>query len=1112
MSLRRAPRAGRASIAALVCAAMTTTLVAVPGAATAAPSPRTTSAVGPASVDPLDGLVTNGPIYDIARSGGTTYVGGDFDYLGVRTGPLVGVSATTGEQVLDVPLLKPYRFSNILGGGGSALSGPHISTIRADGAGGWYVAGAFAVADDEIVGVARVSPTGTVQWATEIDSGFYQGYPINAWVRSLEVHDDVLLISGFFANVGNQPHNGVAAIDPDDGSVLPFTSAVTGDTRDATLANGVVYIAQESRLRAVNYPSGTARSLNVSVSTLHDVEYYDGRVMTNAGTFDDGGNVEPTICPIGRASVRSGTELSTVTSGGVVTCDLATAQTLSTIPVTSVHAKVDRSGDTLYVSDKGSLAAYDAGTGDPLAWNRTTNDTDGGDVFSYAIAQSAGTVLAWQRQATSLDVAERANLAAIDADGDITAWDPSANDTVRALVVDGDDLVVGGAFTQVDQTLMSRLARVDLTSGAVRDWTPVANGTVQSLDVAAGVTYAGGQFTTVNGDPHNRLAAIDSAGNAIPTWTAGASSTVSAIDEHDGVLYVGGVFTQVTGSPRNRLAALDAIDGSLLPWNPGADDLVRTVAATTDAVYVGGAFQEVDGQPRARAAAIDPVSGDLLGWDPGTDGEVWSIAVDDVAIYLGGTFTTVASAARQSLAAVSPGGQLLDWAPDPSGAVYALVAADGLVSAAGAIGSGAFGFRSTRSTPTFSATLLPSEATTISFAQYPAPTETGITGAVTDVVSGEPVNGAFVAALTSSGFAIAGGAQADENGNFSLPVPAGSYYLYLFDPRGAHQFGFFGAPEAFAVTGGNQTDATLTMTTTRGAIGGTVTEAVAGTPLADVAAIVLSSTGISEAATLTDGAGAYHVPGLRAGNHFIGFVDTNGAHPVRFFPNSGDVPNATQLAVAAGATTPADGVLPTQAPAAGASTLSGTVTESPSGAPLTGVLVIALDAANFRLVRATTTDPGGHYEMSVPAGTYKLAFLDTNGTTSFEWFDDQPNTGLASATSVSAPGVVDESLLRNTGSISGTVSDAVTAEPLDGAWAVAIASDGSIAGGTTTDLDGDYTIAELPPGSYRVTFVDPNGGRRQEYYDGSFNSQGAQVITVTAAAVTGGIDAGLAAP
>ncbi len=97
--------------------------------------------------------------------------------------------------------------------------------------------------------------------------------------------------------------------------------------------------------------------------------------------------------------------------------------------------------------------------------------------------------------------------------------------------------------------------------------------------------------------------------------------------------------------------------------------------------------------------------------------------------------------------------------------------------------------------------------------------------------------------------------------------------------------------------------------------------------------------------------------------------------------------------------------------------------------------------------------------------------------------------------------------------MAGTITDDPSGTPIGGAWVVAIAP-GGIAGGAAhavTAANGTYTIAGLAAGTYRATFVDPKGGRAQEYYNNSPDYAGATPINVTAGA-TATVNAALALP
>lgn len=127
-----------------------------------------------------------------------------------------------------------------------------------------------------------------------------------------------------------------------------------------------------------------------------------------------------------------------------------------------------------------------------------------------------------------------------------------------------------------------------------------------------------------------------------------------------------------------------------------------------------------------------------------------------------------------------------------------------------------------------------------------------------------------------------------------------------------------------------------------------------------------------------------------------------------------------------------------------------------------------------------------------------------------EWHDNQPYTGISTASSVTAPVVTNAALDRNAGTMAGTITDDVSGAPVAGAWVIAIGPSG-IAGGAVTTANGSYSITGLKAGTYRATFADPNGGRTQEYWNNSTTFGGASPITIAGGATTT-IDAALHHP
>lgn len=388
---------------------------------------------------------------------------------------------------------------------------------------------------------------------------------------------------------------------------------------------------------------------------------------------------------------------------------------------------------------------------------------------------------------------------------------------------------------------------------------------------------------------------------------------------------------------------------------------------------------------------------------------------------------------------------------------------------------------------------------------------TGVSGTVLDADSGTPIPGAWVAMLRTSDFTLAAGLVADGAGEFSGEVPAGSYFAYAIDPTGRHTAGFFGGPTPVVVTAGSMTTADPALQPTRGKIAGTVTTQGTGAPIPGAWALASSATTFApELLAVADGSGQFEMDDLTAGGHFVAYVDPSGAHAPEYFGDSPAPVGAVTANVSGGTTTTANGTPPAQTPVGTGATLSGNVIESGTNEPLADVAVIAMRAADYGFARAELTDASGNYSLDVAPGSYKLVFLDRTGGHHMEWHDNQPYTSIATAASVVAPSVTNAALEPNTGTMTGTITDDGSGAPVAGAWVVAIGPSG-IAGGAFTAANGSYTITGLEAGTYRATFVDPNEGRLQEYWNNAADYGTSTPITIAGGASTV-IDAALGLP
>jgi hypothetical protein len=188
---------------------------------------------------------------------------------------------------------------------------------------------------------------------------------------------------------------------------------------------------------------------------------------------------------------------------------------------------------------------------------------------SFAWARPAGAAAGTQR-------VRRYNLLSYNlTTGVINAgFAPVLNGQVRALSVspDGLRLYVGGDFTIVNRVSHQHLVAFGITSGAlVSTFRPTINGIVEALAATNTSVYAGGAFTEVNGTLRTRLALLAKDTAKLANWAPTANSDVRAllVAPNRSRLIVGGAFTLVDGQLASGLAAVSLGSGAKFPFAVG---------------------------------------------------------------------------------------------------------------------------------------------------------------------------------------------------------------------------------------------------------------------------------------------------------------------------------------------------------------------------------------------------------------------------------------------------------------------------------------------------------------------------------------------------------------
>ena len=200
---------------------------------------------------------------------------------------------------------------------------------------------------------------------------------------------------------------------------------------------------------------------------------------------------------------------------------------------------------------------------------------------------------------------------------------------------------------------------------------------------------------------------------------------------------------------------------------------------------------------------------------------------------------------------------------------------------------------------------------------------------------------------------------------------------------------------------------------------------------------------------------------------------------------------------------------PTAATAAGTASISGTVTDADSLAPLQNVIVRLYPSAGpVEVLAETTTDEFGDYELvDLEAGTYKLLFLPEGATYQSEWYPS--GYGYASATSFAladAEALVADFDLDPKGTLSGSVigTNGASGAP----FTVLLYKydigeyQGFAFGGspewTSSTLEWSFSV---PPGTYRIRYSDTRpegpGSYRTEVHDNEFELADGEEFIVT---------------
>jgi hypothetical protein len=359
---------------------------------------------------------------------------------------------------------------------------------------------------------------------------------------------------------------------------------------------------------------------------------------------------------------------------------------------------------------------------------------------------------------------------------------------------------------------------------------------------------------------------------------------------------------------------------------------------------------------------------------------------------------------------------------------------------------------------------------------------TVVTGVVRDGATGLPLAKMWVSLLDAGGkpvgLLITG---ADGRYRFGYLAMA-SYRLRFSDPTGGHATSYwrdattFASATAVVAAGGTVVaDGVLAPLTT---IEGSITDQVTAGPVAGAMVTVLNESGTPITYTQADASGWYRFLNLVAGTYRLLFADPTAAHTSEYWNDAATFASATPLRAAGGKVTADVALTPL-------STVRGQLRDRVTLQPIPGARVVLYAPSGSTLAMAFTDADGAFVFVNLAPASYRLGFGDPTGG-HFPGFSGSSST-LADATVVTtSPGLTatSDATLEPATTISGTVTDRLSAQPISGVRVLLLDEGGRAVGMAYTDADGRYRFVNLRVAVYRLSFTDPTGGRAMQFWNG----------------------------
>ncbi len=324
----------------------------------------------------------------------------------------------------------------------------------------------------------------------------------------------------------------------------------------------------------------------------------------------------------------------------------------------------------------------------------------------------------------------------------------------------------------------------------------------------------------------------------------------------------------------------------------------------------------------------------------------------------------------------------------------------------------------------------PNNQTTIANASL-VPNGGSIQGTVTNAITSLPIAGASVSVFQNR--TLIASSTTNGSGTYTISDLPPDSYVVLVSATGFQQ-----QIEGATVSSGMTTTADFALQPNPGSISGQVTDALTSAPI-EGAHIAVFKDSILVGFDNTDSSGNYTIPDLVPGDYAV--VVTSTDYNSQFVGASvfSNVNTIVNFAL-------------TSPPGA----IAGRVIDINTSLPIPSATVAVFQDEIF--ISSDLTDEEGNYEIpDLAPGEYLVVVLA----------DDYQGANSAASVSQSVTTTFNFSLSPNPGAIAGTITDAISTDPISGAVILIFSGVNLITSGVS-DANGMYNIDNLPPGNYFV--------------------------------------------